>query len=332
VSKNGDDGCPVESGFDGDDHCITPPPEGEGIQLHYGPADYDDPEDVARFILEPGDEVNECYFVKMPIESEFRYHRSELRFREGTHHIIVRALGDRVEEDGFQNCEGAATSLGTDLIGGTGSGNEYVFPPEGAGYDGLYGVLEPGRQGMLNGHYINSTGSPILEEFWLNFEKAEVTETRWDSINLYGGLSYYIEPQTHETYSYSCATDRDIRVLSLNAHIHAHAKRLSAWKVDGEGERTLLLEEFSWEDPKDFRYDTATTNPEPNRDLTTAGAYSGEVFLKAGESLEWECEIENDSDVVLKFRNEVYTGEMCILGGLQYALDGDTEAFNCSRN
>jgi len=330
ASKNGDDGCPVNSGFAGDDHCILAPPE--GIQLHYGPSDYDNPDEVAQFILGPGEEVNECFFLKLPNETDLQYQRSELRFREGTHHIIVRALEDRTEADGFQNCEGAATSLATDVIGGTGSGNEYVFPPADAGYDGLYGVIKPGTQGMLNGHYINTTEEPILQEFWLNYEPATNPVTRFDGINLYGGLSYYIEPGVHQTYTYNCATDRDIRILSLNAHIHAHSERLSAWKVAADGTRTLLIEEFSWEEPQDFRFDTVTMNPTPDRDLRISGAASGEVFLMAGESIEWECDINNTSDGVLKFRNEVNTGEMCIVGGMQHALDGNTATFMCSRN
>src|SRR5262245_524343 len=34
------------SGFDGDEYCMKPPPVGEGLQLHVGPTDYTDPEET----------------------------------------------------------------------------------------------------------------------------------------------------------------------------------------------------------------------------------------------------------------------------------------------
>ena len=37
--------------------------------------------------------------------------------------------------------------------------------------------------------------------------------------------------------------------------------------------------------------------------------------LQPGDALEWECEIENQQSVTLRFANEVYTGEMCIMIG-----------------
>ena len=37
--------------------------------------------------------------------------------------------------------------------------------------------------------------------------------------------------------------------------------------------------------------------------------------LKAGDSLDWECEINNDSDQPLAYTNEVQTGEMCNIWG-----------------
>src|SRR5258708_15713395 len=44
--------------FAGDEYCIEPPPAGQGFQLHYGPADYDDPAEIAKYTINPGGEDN----------------------------------------------------------------------------------------------------------------------------------------------------------------------------------------------------------------------------------------------------------------------------------
>jgi hypothetical protein len=39
------DECKLDTGYIGDEHCILPPPADKGFQVHYGPTDYDSPED-----------------------------------------------------------------------------------------------------------------------------------------------------------------------------------------------------------------------------------------------------------------------------------------------
>ncbi len=53
--------------------------------------------------------------------------------------------------------------------------------------------------------------------------------------------------------------------------------------------------------------------PDPERGL--AGGRSGLLFLDAGDRIEWECEVHNRTDHVLRFANEAYDAEMCITFG-----------------
>ena len=48
----------------------------------------------------------------------------------------------------------------------------------------------------------------------------------------------------------------------------------------------------------------------------TAGATSGMLEIQAGDKLQWECHIINDSNVTLDYSNHVQTGEMCNLWGV----------------
>src|SRR5262245_28589112 len=64
--------CSQVSGFPGDDLCIPPPAPGEGIQLHVGPKSYDDMDEIAPYVIAPGDENVKCFMAKIP-EAGFYY-------------------------------------------------------------------------------------------------------------------------------------------------------------------------------------------------------------------------------------------------------------------
>ena len=57
---------------------------------------------------------------------------------------------------------------------------------------------------------------------------------------------------------------------------------------------------------------------------SAAGAYTGILHVKAGDVLEWECHIINDSTSALRYTNEVKTGEMCNIWGFTVGPQ-----FNC---
>jgi hypothetical protein len=52
------------------------------------------------------------------------------------------------------------------------------------------------------------------------------------------------------------------------------------------------------------------------------------------DTIQWECDIDNTSQDVLTFRNEVFTGEMCILTGAMVPADDPMNAddFTCTLN
>jgi hypothetical protein len=52
------DPCNLHSGYPGDEYCILPPPVGMGVQIHFGPKDYKDAEEVAKYTLQRGEEFN----------------------------------------------------------------------------------------------------------------------------------------------------------------------------------------------------------------------------------------------------------------------------------
>jgi hypothetical protein len=326
------DGCPVNSGFPGDSRCLPPPAADEGFQLKYGPADYTHPADVAPFVLGPNEEINDCFYEKTSNTTDRYISGFEFSMRQGSHHIIMN-VNSTAHADGFATCEANDMSPGVLGASETPLVNETTDPaPENAG---IAVHVPANSQAAINFHVINTTASPILREAWLNYLYIDPSEVKGirGNVFLVGGLSYQILPGTKKTYQYSCSPQRPVRVLSLAAHMHASTTRLSAWKVTG-GQASMVLEDYDWANPTGFFYDSVHKNPLPNITTKTPGASTGQITVQPGDTLQWECAVENNTDVTLTFRNEVYTGDMCILGGTEVPADDPMNPydFSCQLN
>jgi hypothetical protein len=325
-------GCPVHSGYAGDDMCLAPPDPEKGFQLHYGPADYASAGDVAPFLLQPNDESVDCFFQKTPNAKDVYVSGLQFYMRPGSHHLLVNANATN-QPDGFGVC-----GLYDQAVGGLGASqtpkvDNLADPaPEN---QGLAIKVAANTQAVINFHVIDSGNEPLLREAWLNYFYMDPSQVKGISggVGLVGGLGFYITPGTNQTYTYSCSPERPVRVLSLASHMHVHATRMTVWKVSGT-QKTLVYQSFDWANPPAFRYDSVTHNPETDLATRTPGAISGPLVVDPDESLEWECAINNTSDQILTFRNEVNTGEMCLLGGSSVPDDDPMSPydFSCARN
>jgi hypothetical protein len=313
--------CNLHTDFPGDDTCLPRPDPSEGIQIHVGPSDYTDPADVNRFVMQPGDESSECWSFHTPNAEDFYYQSFELRGRPGTHHIIDTMYKTELTDGGFTLCRDGGVGVSPDILSNLpGASKPYIarqpVAPENAHIANLIPPHTPTQADM---HYFNLTGAPILREFWLNIysvPKAQVTAASLQ-IRGMGGLSWTrtpIPPLTHNVYQYSCPISADGRVTELLGHTHAHGIRETAWIRDPTtSARVKVFEQFDYKEPQIFYYDTVAKNPAftANR----PGAFTGVLDVKAGDALDWECEVNNDSDKSLTYTNEVQTGEMCNIWG-----------------
>ncbi len=333
-------GCPSNSGFPGDDMCLPAPSATEGFQLHYGPTSYgpDAGAGVAPFVLQPGDETVDCWFEPTP-NAEDRYVGGyEFAMRPGSHHLNVN-INSSASPDGFGTCQ--ANDQAPGLLGGTETPfvDERVDPaPEN---QGLAVHVPANSQAVINFHVIDTGTEAIVREAWLNYFYIDQSQVKGYRGNVFltGGIGFYITPGTHQTYDYSCSPDRPTRILSLAAHMHVHSTRMSAWKVSsvdgGPPTATLIYETYSWSAPTVLKYDSAhPDNPPPDRATQSPGGTSGTLVVDPTDTIQWECDVDNTSNDVLTFKNEVFTGEMCILTGSMVPADNpmNPDNFTCTLN
>jgi hypothetical protein len=161
-------------------------------------------------------------------------------------------------------------------------------------------------------HYFNFTDKPTLKEVWVNFwyrDKAEVTEP---TIEVFSMLGMGIAPGTHVVKHGACTVTGSGRFLTAYGHVHSHNKRFSVWHTSG-GMKKLVHQAYEWEHPNVSEFSSLVTNPMPVPGQD--GGFSGVVNLKAGDVIDFECDIVNDTQTTFLGANEANDDEMCILVG-----------------
>jgi hypothetical protein len=309
--------CDIHSGFPGDDLCLEPPDPSEGIQLHVGPTSYDDPDALAPYILKVGEEDVKCFNTLVP-DGDFYYLRQTNHMRSGSHHMLIPLTPAAGAVEGPI---GACTGLGT-LGALPGSQTpEHEFPgaemgPEDAG---LARYLPAGAMATFNLHYVNTQGdADVLREAWVNVYRKDASEVtdRLQGIFMVGDLSVNVPANTRQTthLEFTPALTEKVRVFQLAGHSHAHAESFAAW-VTHAGVRTQVYESFNWQEPIELTLNTVVKNPVQNESARRDGGISGLYYLEPGDKLEWECDVNNTTAAPLRFANEAFTAEMCLLAG-----------------
>jgi hypothetical protein len=306
----------IDSGFDGDEKCILPPDPGVGIQIHVGPTDYNDQAQIDEFILGPGEEITRCYYIHAPNEEPMNFFEQHYRMRPGSHHLIMHmSTTGETRAQGWDACDGDFLPIGGTQSSASQFPEGGLVAPEDSN---LFRPLNAKALMQMELHFVNAGDTPLLREAWVNLIKKETDENSQilGGVFMIGGIRMAVQPHTKEILNYSCALkDGDHkRVVSLFGHRHSFTPRFSVWAHRG-GVRELVYEDYDWQDSTELFYNTLMKNGAPDPVTRTAGGVSGLLEFNPGDRIEWECEVDNTSDNVLKFRNEVYTGEMCNLFG-----------------
>lgn len=308
------DPCQLNSGFEGDSYCWPAPKEGEGVQLHIGPANWDDPAEVQKYVVEPGTETLDWWGgTANPVTEDKWFNHAQVRMRPGSHHWMLGLVAGQLRGGRY----GQQMNCGSTSVGGLGGGQSLIRddPPQGmpAPEDDGYGAQLPGGASVCtNMHHYNLTDKPQIRELWMNVwftDEANVTK-RGERITMIGAQGLAIPPGAQQELSYRATFGGDGRVRVLFGHRHKWTDRFAVWINDD-----LIYDSWDWIESVTYMYDSITMNPPLMTEAKIDGAKSGVVNVKRGDVLKYSCFVNNGSDGVLTFRNDVDSGEMCNLFG-----------------
>lgn len=319
-------GCSIHSGYPGDETCIPAPAADEGMQIHIGPSDYTNADEVAKFILHAGEERDECWTFHTPNDQPAIYQTFVLSGRSGTHHIINTMYSMDMPDGGFTTCADPGTGMNANIIDNLPGASKAYNPRLPVAPENVHvGRTIPAHAtSQADMHYYNFTDQDIIREFWMNiyYVKSEQITENAAQIRGMGGFAWTrnpIAPGTDMVYKYECPISGEGRLLELLGHYHAHGQRFTASiKRAGSGDIEKVFEMYDYMDPATFQYDTIQQNPSFSD--TQAGAVSGMLDVHDGDTLMWECHIVNDSNVGLTYTNMLKTGEMCNLWGASLGI------------
>jgi len=325
----------LNSGYAGDSLCITAPDPAYGTQFHFGPSSYTDAAEVAQFLLQPGDELTECTFFMTANTEPVYFNEYHSRMRPGSHHMLlyVQPPGGVTETPPDGGPVDCTQGLQTRNLFGATTPTLDVSNFDGAPENqGLAVEIPATQQGVMQAHFINTGTEPVLREVWANIvytPKASV-KTLGDPIFFLAGLAENIAEGTtttlHGTATVPAKAAANFRLVVAEPHFHTHLTRFDVTATI-DGKTTDILEQFptlnTVTDPVIRWYDSLTTNPTIDVANQFPGAYSGDIYMKPGDTIDWYCDVtNNDQPAPLQFTEQVYKGEMCNLFGLYAPTTG----------
>jgi hypothetical protein len=268
-----------------------------------------------EYLLEAGEEdTHDFSAVSTNTEPIYFYYR-QFRMRPGAHHNIITTRANEGDRFGMGSRIGTSNQLSEDSPEGG------MIAPEN---EGVGIPLAPNSPISVSLHSINTTERRQLREVWVNFwyRDPKLVKEPVEELFAVGDPTFQIQPGEDTVLGpYRCDATGEGRMLWFYGHRHANNVRFSAWRIRGD-KRELFYEAFHWEEPLVLEFSSTVRNATPDRAQQIEGGWSGVLDIKSGDQIEWECRVVNKTDSVLGFRNETFTGEMCI-------MDAELVGANC---
>jgi hypothetical protein len=326
--------------FPGDEYCILPPPPDKGIQYGVHPQGQKYFEQVSKgdmkgydnlsteWLMDDGEEEQMNYQTTAGNAQPQNYYRAYNRMRPGSHHMIVASEMSGTAETWAR---GGPSFLALQLPGAQrpdeNTPKSLAKPAEDKG---LYNKLPAMAPVNFNMHHFNASGKTILKETWTNlWWESDATIELKPIFGLEFGQTSGLAVQPGQTVDlhYSWNVTQPFRWVTAFGHRHAWTTNFSAWIENPDGKLDIVYRSLDWFDEPTYRYDSATMNP-VGSDGPSDGAASGVLMVKAGQKVHFNCHITYTDERAksegapmpseigtLRFANEAFTAEMCILFG-----------------
>lgn len=256
--------------------------------------------------IPPGADVEYCEVLTIPGEPGEKVYidRMEVKMSDFSHHLIVTAfpIGDpeaEMWEDGERReCAGFEAFS---FFGVVGSQVPYLDEPY---PEGVGRVYEAGQKLLFDYHYYNTSAEPVAARAAVNFHTTTEDDVERVANDLMALLfDIATPPMSTGTYTGECTFRKDVEVYKWQRHTHRWGRDFDIFYAGGDrdGEHVWTSEHF---ETTDFR----PTEP---------------TILKEGSSVQFRCEIENDTPNTIRYGVKA-TDEMCNLFGVLYPPEGET--------
>lgn len=231
--------------------ALAAPPAGEGVQISVGP-----------FAVPPGAEVQNNFFMKLPVDQDVMVRRIDIVYPKGSHHLNLfksdtKNVPDHVE-DTF-----SAMYPEYDMFANSQTGDLHWELPEGVAMR-----FKAKQQLLIQSHYVNTLtqatpgdqGS-VKINFW--FAKPEAVK---HTLGMLFAVNPSLSLPPHSTYVAQKAIslsdqafNRDVKIVAMTGHMHSRGKSFEVNRWSGRdpnvrGEQ--LYKSDNWDEPPMKFYDT----------------------------------------------------------------------------
>jgi hypothetical protein len=233
---------------------------------------------IPKFDVPEGQELQNCYFFRVPYDEDVFVNRIEVKQNDGTHHMnlfrvnTVKALGVGAEDgtivEGGECWKSPNWSDWPLVVNSQESRSDDVNPDDDVsdGYfewklpDGVAQKFEPGELLMLQSHYVNVSageqltpiGGKVFVNMWIT-PKDQVTAELGTLFATNQNIN--ICPGEEKSFSATCRIapeGESVTIVAANSHFHSRGKRFSinTYDFSGDGsEGPMFYENTVWDDP-----------------------------------------------------------------------------------
>jgi hypothetical protein len=267
--------------------------------------------EIAPFVVPPGSEVQNCFYLKVPSDTDLDLGHVVIDFAQGTHHMHVY-YGDEQHDDGVEEC---FTAVDFDkwhlLVGSQKPHLEWELPPNVAFH------VKAHQQLLVQVHFVNAstlTTTNNMASGTIHFDTRAPGEVTAYMGSIFGQQrDIDIKPYGKQSVDGICKLPHDLSLGALAGHYHFKGQGFTAARMHPDA---------SSDEPF-----YATSNfAEPKFQI-----YGEEDPLRfaAGERILWHCDYVNDSAMEVLFGPKELTEEHCNMFAFYYPAAGQQEFTPC---
>ncbi len=256
-----------------------------------------------EFEVPPGDSFT-CIYFDYKTTREMSVISGDGLQGKGGHHVLIY-YADTPREPGVHTCTDEEMTNLHQVSGSAGEGGTQVL----ALPDGLALKVPPGKQLVMEAHYINSTDASYKVKDWAKIVEGDASKVK-DYVNYFvtNDEAFELSPSAATKRVSECTATRDFQMALALPHMHELGSHFTLEHFDAAGETLGKLIDVKW------ALSFISHPPALTWDMTTP------YMIKKGEKLRQTCEWNNSTTNPV-----IFPREMCVAFFYYWPGDGDIQ-------